>query len=495
MRARLLFLVLAGSSLLVPRLGLADCTPVPFCISDVTCTTQTDSQCTACASGFFVNSHIPSTCDSCTPVAHCVTPLTCTSANDSQCGQCAGGYYLTETNGHSACVACTAIAGCETSETCTSASDSQCGMCEPGFYLYEGGQADACNECPGVNFCISDVICTSPDVPQCSACAFGHYLMNNAGSASTCPSCTTIPHCNSPVTCTTGVNSQCTSCALGFHLQDGVQDACLANPDCAPGFFGPSGHEPCTPCAAGTFAAAGRASCSTCAAECGPDQYTITSCSATSDNTCGTCDASCTTCSGPSASECTSCPTGDAPVGGVCAPGCLAAPASGCRLPAASGKAKLDIEDNAKNQRDTLRWTWANGSATTLADFGDPATTDEHFLCIYDGTSRVSSAALPAGGMCGKKPCWSTKKKFYSYRNALLTPDGLLMAKLASGAAGKASIVVSGKGVNLKTPDVSVFSGPIRVQLQRADGGVCFESVFSAPFKRDAKGVFSDVAD
>jgi len=179
----------------------------------------------------------------------------------------------------------------------------------------------------------------------------------------------------------------------------------------------------------------------------------------------------------------------------VVAAACSAAPASGCRLPSVGGKAKLGIKDSTDNKKDTLRWTWAKGSATALAEFGNPVTTDQYFLCIYDGSTRVSSTTLPAGGTCGKKPCWAAKKKFFTYRDSLLTPDGALTAKLTGGAAGKASASVFAKGVNLETPNITTFTGPIRVQLQRADGGICLESVFSAPFKKNAKGTFSDFAD
>jgi hypothetical protein len=177
------------------------------------------------------------------------------------------------------------------------------------------------------------------------------------------------------------------------------------------------------------------------------------------------------------------------------APGCSSASASGCRLPAVSGKAKLIIKDNADGKKDSLRWTWAKGSATTLTELGDPVDGDAYFLCVYDGAGRVSSTTLPAGGTCAKKPCWAAKKNVFTYRDTLLTPDGALTAKLTAGAAGKASVAVFAKGVNLETPAIASLTGPVRVQLQRADGGICFESVFGAPFDKNAKGTFTDSAD
>jgi hypothetical protein len=54
---------------------------------------------------------------------------------------------------------------------------------------------------------------------------------------------------------------------------------------------------------------------------------------------------------------------------------------------------------------------------------------------------------------------------------------------------------VSGKGVNLPTPNPTGLTGPIDVQLQRADHAMCFGTTFSAPFKKNVGGIFSDTAD
>jgi len=95
---------------------------------------------------------------------------------------------------------------------------------------------------------------------------------------------------------------------------------------------------------------------------------------------------------------------------------------------------------------------------------------------------------VPPGGLCPTKPCWKARKTSYLYRDEDLTPDGVLSATLKAGAAGKATIAVTAKGTNLETPNPALFTGPIQVQLQRADGAVCFEATYPAPFKRNKKG-------
>ena len=61
----------------------------------------------------------------CTAIVGCVSPLTCTSASTSQCSQCAAGRYLAEGSVDS-CPPCTPIPGCTSPITCTNAADSLC---------------------------------------------------------------------------------------------------------------------------------------------------------------------------------------------------------------------------------------------------------------------------------------------------------------------------------------------------------------------------------
>src|SRR5207248_636262 len=53
---------------------------------------------------------------------------------------------------------------------------------------------------------------------------------------------------------------------------------------------------------------------------------------------------------------------------------CGAAPRGGCRAPAVSGAARLQIRNAAADAKDRLQWKWLKGAATLKADFGDPTT-------------------------------------------------------------------------------------------------------------------------
>src|SRR5262249_41786240 len=162
---------------------------------------------------------------------------------------------------------------------------------------------------------------------------------------------------------------------------------------------------------------------------------------------------------------------------GVCAPGCTAAPKSGCRLPAIGAKASLTMKDNTIDAKDQIKWKWLKGVATTKAEFGDPTTTDAYFLCIYDNGTRISSLQLPPGntGLWAGKPCWKSKSTGFTYKDKDLTPDGVLSATLKSGVDTKALVKITAKGVNVPEPLLGPtnITGPVVVQLQRADGGIC----------------------
>ena len=176
----------------------------------MTCTTASNSQCSACPSGFYLNETGPSdTCSLCSPIDGCISPITCTSATTSQCTQCAAGTYVSD-GVADACPTCTAVAHCVAPVTCTTAGDCTCSLCQSGFFSDQVGPSTICTQCTDVIGCISPPTCTTASNSQCTACDVGRYL--SEGLADTCPDCTPIPNCTS-LTCTNGSNSQCTSCA------------------------------------------------------------------------------------------------------------------------------------------------------------------------------------------------------------------------------------------------------------------------------------------
>jgi hypothetical protein len=156
---------------------------------------------------------------------------------------------------------------------------------------------------------------------------------------------------------------------------------------------------------------------------------------------------------------------------------CSAGPRIDCLEPSLPAKARILIKDKAVDQGDLVVWKWIKGEATTVADFGDPTTTDGYTLCVFDDNVEVFRSSVPAAGLCGALPCWrTTGATGFKYINRDRTPDGVMRVLLKSGAAGNAKVLVKGKGVNLPFPASFLpMATPVHVQLQ-ADSGTCWQT-------------------
>ncbi len=192
-----------------------------------------------------------------------------------------------------------------------------------------------------------------------------------------------------------------------------------------------------------------------------------------------TCNAG--VCGGGSVQTCPLCQTCD-PMGG-----CAEGPRTGCTGSTTPLKTKLQMRDRTPDSGDLFSWKWLRGDETQTSEFGDPVTTDDFALCIFDGANLVLQLDAPAGGTCGGKPCWKPISiKGFTYKDKERTPDGIDKLLLKAGLAGKAKALVKGKADNLPALPLPL-SLPAVVQLQSESGG-CWESTFSAAgqLKNDA---------
>jgi DNA-binding beta-propeller fold protein YncE len=192
------------------------------------------------------------------------------------------------------------------------------------------------------------------------------------------------------------------------------------------------------------------------------------------------------------------CTTGETCTGGVCGNGstvvcplcqtcdtvggCIVGPRPGCKHPVRPGKANILFKDRTPDDLDQVKWTWSNGQATTFAQLGNPVTTDDYALCIFDsGENLVVSFPAPAGGMCGKKPCWKQMGAIptgFKYHDATRTQGGLDTLLAKSGIDNKAKMTLKAKGPNIQMPSLS-FSLPLTTQLQ-SENGSCWEAAFQS---------------
>jgi phospholipase C len=152
--------------------------------------------------------------------------------------------------------------------------------------------------------------------------------------------------------------------------------------------------------------------------------------------------------------------------------GCGPTPTSGCQA-SASAKGKLQLG------KGKLKWKWVSSADVATSDFGDPTTTMDYVLCLYDASSEKLSAMAPAGGTCGTKPCWKPSSTVgFKYADKDGTPDGLTKVGLKSGAAGHAKIQVKGGGANLQLPTLPLTT-PVVVQLRQSSSSACWEATYS----------------
>ena len=175
---------------------------------------------------------------------------------------------------------------------------------------------------------------------------------------------------------------------------------------------------------------------------------------------------------------------------------CTVAPASGCRQPLAT-KAGITLKHRAIASSDLLAWKWAQSGTTPKTDFGSPTSGTSYAICIYDdadGAGRLKlSSTVPAGGFCGRNPCWRDKGESFVYGSRDLAADGIAkMTLVATPASTK--LTVKGKGIRLATPVPSGLVLPLRVQLKNS-AGVCWEARFSAPVSKQTADLFKDKSD
>ncbi|HLK11005.1 MAG TPA: hypothetical protein VKW76_06460 [Candidatus Binatia bacterium] len=163
-------------------------------------------------------------------------------------------------------------------------------------------------------------------------------------------------------------------------------------------------------------------------------------------------------------------------------------PATGCKRPVIAGRSTLLL---VAPPSPALAWRWRHGAPTALGDFGNPTATTGYAVCLYEplagGTFLGTGAAVPAGGVCGRGPCWHPTSTGFTYSNKAATPDGVQRLRLKDGSLpGTASITVRGLGARLPVPSLPITNGPkVTVQL-RNGAGACWEADYSSALRNDA---------
>jgi hypothetical protein len=147
---------------------------------------------------------------------------------------------------------------------------------------------------------------------------------------------------------------------------------------------------------------------------------------------------------------------------------CSVGSRSGCAVSPARRSSQLLI--SRSTDRDKLRWFWKKGTATAIETFGDPTTTNEMALCIYDADDElVYRNDVSPDEACEEPPCWEQTSERLSFKGS-----GLALS-LRAGTDGRAAI--SFKSSEQLPYFEMPLAVPLRVQLQ-IDNGACFSSYF-----------------
>ena len=177
------------------------------------------------------------------------------------------------------------------------------------------------------------------------------------------------------------------------------------------------------------------------------------------------------------------------PVGGCSS---SVGPATACLLPE---RAKFELKDKATDKSDTIKWKWQKGEETFLADFGNPQSTTEYALCVYDESAGVPM--LSTALQVPPSALWTSKSSGAKYKDKLAASDGVKAIALKAGAEGKAKVQLTAKGTAIPMPTpVGVdqnFAQDTRVIVQLVNSeGFCWSSEFTGPAARNNGEQFKD---
>lgn len=161
-----------------------------------------------------------------------------------------------------------------------------------------------------------------------------------------------------------------------------------------------------------------------------------------------------------------------------------------CKVP---GVTSLSIRTEADPRRDEATFNWARGAATTSAELGDPTTTTQYSICVWDrvaGTpTLVMEMAAPAGSTCRGRPCWRPSSTGgFRYNDPDLSPDGVRRITLEPGSAGRARVTVTAHGAAMPNPPMPFRQVPsITVQVVNALDACWGADYVSSPQRNTAQ--------
>ena len=529
-----------------PATGCTNIPNNAACDDGNACTTVDVCSAGACQGSIPPNCNDGNLCtdDTCNPASGCAHTFNTTSCDDGDActiddacgaGTCHGGTAANCDDAN----ACTADS-CVPASGCVHAPLPNC--CMTNAQCADSDQCTTNERCVG-NTCVTDPVgcndanpCTSDGCNPASGCTHtpNNLPCNDGNACTTADACSggacvggPPPNCNDLNVCTNDAcspTSGCTHTPNTAPCTDGI--FCNGLDTCAGGTCSVHGGNPCpgpdgdgdcaescneatdrctapdpngSPCNDGLYCTVGEV----CNA--GVCTGTPRDCSSSGDQCrTGTCNETADACDGPPKPDGTpcddgnACSNGESCVAGVCSggaqticPACETCIAPGgcqtgarpdCRTPIAPLRGKLVVFDRMPDAGDGIAWKWSKGAATAFGDLGDPVTSTDYTLCIFDhgGSHLAVKATAPAGRMCGSVPCWRRLGSFgFKYTDKGRLPEGVLKVLIRSGGSGSAKAQLKAKGDAIP-PFALPLVTPVVAQLQ-ATGAACWQTDHVGP--------------
>jgi hypothetical protein len=169
-----------------------------------------------------------------------------------------------------------------------------------------------------------------------------------------------------------------------------------------------------------------------------------------------------------------------------------------CKQSAEPGRSKLTVL-NRPDGRDVLNWSWKRGEETLIADLGNPVTTADYAVCVYDQNAATETLVIEmhaaSGGLCKGDPCWEATSDSVTYRDGRRENGSIRALQLRAGEAGRAQLKLRAKGAGIAPPMTPFAKDPsLEIQVVNTETGACWSSTFSTATKNDA-GRFSAKSD
>ena len=125
---------------------------------------------------------------------------------------------------------------------------------------------------------------------------------------------------------------------------------------------------------------------------------------------------------------------------------CPFEPRTDCTEASAPGASKLLLKQvDEDRSRDRVRWRIRKGAAVLPADLGDPTAGTDYELCVYVAAGGVCNLVVHPDALAGTG--WRARANGFEYvAPPGGNPTGIRRIRLRSGAAGRSSVLIRGKG-------------------------------------------------